>query len=339
MTHHKLILFILTLLTATGVYARSAYRSWIPDILGDSITMRYVTQPDDYRGHVRSTIIRRLAHAPSTKGVLYVHGFNDYFFQKEEAKEFNRHGYNFYAVDLRKYGRSLLPGQKRTNARDMSEYFADIDSALVQMKRDGQREIILMGHSTGGLLCAYYMATSIPPVKISALILNSPFMDWNLGKIEWLVPSIRAIGRILPDFPIPQSKNVAYGESLLKKYHGEWTYNEDWKSVQSPNVTAGWVRAVENAQNYLQKADHPIHIPILLMFSSHGHNVTTWDPMCNNADVVLDPGEIRKYGVLLGTNVTSVKVVDGMHDLFLSKPGVRKAVYDKVFQWLSKNAK
>ncbi len=37
------------------------------------------------------------------KAVLYIHGFIDYFFQTEMAEQFNQHGYDFYALDLRKY--------------------------------------------------------------------------------------------------------------------------------------------------------------------------------------------------------------------------------------------
>ena len=32
-------------------------------------------------------------------------GFNDYFFQAEMGRQFADSGYNFYAVDLRRYGR------------------------------------------------------------------------------------------------------------------------------------------------------------------------------------------------------------------------------------------
>jgi alpha-beta hydrolase superfamily lysophospholipase len=40
-------------------------------------------------------------------GVLYLHGYNDYF-HTHVAEKFNENNFDFYALDLRKYGRSLL---------------------------------------------------------------------------------------------------------------------------------------------------------------------------------------------------------------------------------------
>ena len=41
--------------------------------------------------------------------MLYLHGWNDYFFQTHVADYLTDLGYDFYAVELRRYGRSLRP--------------------------------------------------------------------------------------------------------------------------------------------------------------------------------------------------------------------------------------
>ena len=98
-----------------GIHAEK----WIPDILKDGYEMRYVNQKDDYTGKVRRTNIRKKSASDSSKtAVLYVHGFNDYFFQKEMGDLFVDSCFNFYAVDLRKYGRSYLKDQRRFEVRD-----------------------------------------------------------------------------------------------------------------------------------------------------------------------------------------------------------------------------
>lgn len=337
----RLLVTLLTIAAAhllwlQSAFSQQAYRSWAPDILGDGLEMHYVKHPNDYEGHVRSTIIRKLCLKDTlSRGILYIHGFNDYFFNTEMADEFVNHGYNFYAVDLRKYGRSIIEGQQKFNVRDLTEYFPDIDSALVTMKQSGLREIVMMGHSTGGLIASYYLAMKANPVRVNALILNSPFLDWNLGKIEWLVPAVSALGYVFPGAPVPQSKSTAYGESLLKEYKGEWNYDTQWKLPQSPTVSAGWVRAINNAQEYLHKGIHKINIPILLMYSAKSMTVDEWTPDCQNADIVLDAGEIKKYGLLLGSDVTCVKVNGGLHDLLLSKKGLRIPLYNEIFLWLN----
>lgn len=325
----------LNILWLQSAFSQQAYTSWVPDVLGDGLEMRYVKQPDDYDGHVRSTLIRKMSHDKAvTRGLLYIHGFNDYFFNTEMANEFVNHRYDFYALDLRKYGRSITDEKTKFNVRDLKEYFPDIDSALVAMKQAGISEIVMMGHSTGGLIASYYLAMKANPVHVDALILNSPFLDWNLGKIEWLVPAVSALGYIFPGMPIPQGKSTVYSESLLKSHKGEWDYNTRWKMPQSPTVSAGWVRAINRAQDYLHKNKYKISIPILLMYSGKSLHADEWVPGCQNADIVLDAGEIKKYGLLLGSDVTCVKVKGGLHDLLLSRKGLRQPLYNEIFTWL-----
>lgn len=312
--------------------------AWEKDILGDGYEMRYVSQQRDYSGDVRCSIIRLLCdsvqQADTHKGVLYIHGYNDYFFQKQLGEEFVEHGFDFYALDLRKYGRSIMSGQKKFEVRNLKEYFADIDSALTEMKRSGISYIVLMGHSTGGLIAAYYMQMN-PDAPVKALILNSPFLDWNLGKLEKLIPIVSAIGAIFPNLRIKQGDSSTYGESLDAQHHGEWNFNKEWKISPSPDVTAGWVRAITKAQNELKKHPYGIHVPILLMFSSSSYYGDRWSEEAQKSDAVLDVTDIRNYGVRLGLNVTPVRVKGGLHDLILSSQPVRDAVYAYIFKWLS----
>lgn len=314
----------------------TSFAQWRPDVLGDGYEMRYVDQPDDYSGKVRCTIVRKLSDCSSGKGVLYVHGFNDYFFQAEMGDRFVDSCYNFYAVDLRKYGRSIIAGQKMFQVRDMKEYFADIDSALAQMKRDGNREIVLMGHSTGGLTTSLYMNEN-PDTLIRALILNSPFLDWNQTKFQekFLIPMVRGVARLFPDVSIPQGGGDHYARSLLADYGGEWHYDTLWKLTVSPNVDSGWIRAIDAAQSVIQD-DPDIRVPILLMHSDRSFKNGDPDSMYLCTDAVLDVEDISKYGRRLGPVVTEVTVYGGLHDLVLSGKGVREPLYDYIFKWLDR---
>ena len=51
---------------------------------------------------------------------LAIHGWNDYFYQVELARAVSAAGGRFYAVDLRKYGRSLREGQTFGFIRDLA---------------------------------------------------------------------------------------------------------------------------------------------------------------------------------------------------------------------------
>ena len=99
----------------------TAATGWTGDILGKDFERRTIVQPSDYDGPVCCTVVRLRPFpdaAPASRGVLYVHGFSDYFFQAEMARRFREEGYAFLAVDIRKYGRSVLAGKKPFWGRD-----------------------------------------------------------------------------------------------------------------------------------------------------------------------------------------------------------------------------
>lgn len=314
--------------------------SWVADpLLGKSgYEVETVNQPDDYSGKVVSTVIRRLPEGKKPrKAVLYVHGYNDYFFQDSMGREFNDSGYGFYAVDLRKYGRSLLPGQHRYEVRDMAEYFADIDSAISRMRRDSVTDIVLMGHSTGGLITSLYME-SAPAPEIKALILNSPFLDWNFTGFmrKAVIPLAAAAGKWLPDVYMSQGDDTAYGESLLKSLHGEWEFDTTLKLIHPAPISLGWVRAIDRGHKQLVENGRAIKVPVYLMRSRRSVYPDGWSPLASSGDAVLNVDSISARGCRMGYNVTEAIVDSGLHDLVLSRPRVRRAVYESMFRWLGR---
>lgn len=311
-----------------------AAAQWMPDTLGDGYEMRYVDQGKDYSGPVRCTVVRLTSPCANGRGVLYVHGYNDYFFQKQMGETFVDSCYSFYAVDLRKYGRSILPGQRKFEARNLSEYFADIDSALQIMHDDGITDVALMGHSTGGLICALYMSEKPNPM-VKDLILNSPFLEWNLGKTkrDFLIPVVGAVSRIFPNIKISNGNSTAYGESLLSEYHGEWEYNTDWKTLYPQKVTSAWLRAIDSGHSRLRNG-RPITVPILLMRSDNSVYGDQWDESHQSGDGVLNVNDISKYGKQLGPDVTEDIIPGGLHDLSLSAAPARALFYSDIFSWL-----
>lgn len=309
--------------------------SWHPDIL-PGYEARYVNQGEAFDGPCRSTIVRKLCNTPSTKAFLYIHGFNDYFFQSEMGERFVDSGYNFYAVDLRRYGRSKEPWQYPFNIRNQKEYFADIDSALVQMRKDGNTDITLGGHSTGGLTVAYFGAEKGDQVGVDRIVTDSPFLEWNFNSFmrNIAAPTIGFFGKIFKNAKIKQGHCDGYAYSLLKEYYGEWTYNTDWKMVYSPPVTASWVGAINTAQSKLMKKAKNIKVPILVMHSSRKIDGCNYTPEFQTGDAVLDPFMLQKRGEKLGTVRVVCAIDSGLHDLILSKERARDTAYDSIFSFI-----
>ncbi len=97
--------------------------AWLPDVLGAGFEQLSLELGSDEEGPVVATLVRHLPPlVPSRTGplrntdVLYVHGWSDYFFQTELARFWTGLGAGFYALDLRKYGRSLRPGRRRDSS-------------------------------------------------------------------------------------------------------------------------------------------------------------------------------------------------------------------------------
>lgn len=309
-----------------------------PDrLLGDKFDAQTIELESDYSGEVRATLISRVPIINSDKALLYIHGYNDYFFQEQMAEHFREWGYNFYAIDLRKYGRSYDSSQTMFEVRDLREYFEEIDRVVEQIRGDGARELVLMGHSTGGLIVSYYcgIQQNMPPVD--GLILNSPFLDMNLSPfLKSIIPAVAFVGRFMPNLEIPQPSSSAYFESLHRDYHGEWEFDPTLKPMFSPPITAGWIGAIHEAHKSVQSG-YDLQIPILLMYSSLSINEAEWSPAHQLADGVLDVADIAKYGSKLGSRVTHAEIKNGMHDLILSGKEARGQAYDEILRWLNAN--
>lgn len=245
--------------------AQAADKQWLPDVLGGDFEMKYIDQGSDYGGAVRCTVVR-LPLPGARRAVVYVHGFSDYFFQADMAETFRRHGYAFYAVDLRKYGRSLFAGQKPFVVRSMAEYFPDVQAAIDTAKADDMAEIVLMGHSTGGLTATLYMQAT-PDKAVRGLILNSPFLAWNLPAYmrRLGVPALTALSRLWPSMPVPSGGTIDYCRSLARHLGGEWEFDSRWKPDIMPDVDAGWIGAIERGHRALRRGK--VQVPVLLLHS------------------------------------------------------------------------
>jgi alpha-beta hydrolase superfamily lysophospholipase len=149
------------------------------DVLGEPYSAETIEFPDDDEGPVVATLVHRPADVPTTKAVLHVHGFADYFFQTGYAEWWNARGYDFYAIDLRKYGRSIRRHQTPNYVSDLREYFPDLDEAWARVvDRDEHTRVVLSAHSTGGLVLSLWANERGERLAgLSGMVLNSPWLD------------------------------------------------------------------------------------------------------------------------------------------------------------------
>lgn len=287
---------------------------------------------DDYEGRVIATLVSSDYNKSGQQSVLYLHGFNDYFFQAHVAEAFNEQGLNFYALDLRKYGRSLLPHQTPNYCRSVTEYFEEINRSIEII---GTNNIILIGHSTGGLIAGVYLNTGTYKGQIEKLVLNSPFLEFNITFWQrmFLLPLAGIVSFFFPYAARKKPFSHLYGASLSAEKHGEWEFNTDWKPIHGFPAYFKWIYAVNRAQKKLHLVSD-INVPILILHSDSSSRPSNWDDILLKTDMVLNVDHIKKYGGKLGPDVTFAEIPNAVHDVFLSPTEIRQRAFETTFGWL-----
>ena len=360
---------------------------WRQDVLGADYESRTIPLMDDDAGPVVATLIRYRGHTSSTRAsspaapalspapttspsdthearseatpqpprfvLLYIHGRNDYFFQRELAEDIAGCDGAFYALDLRRYGRSLRPGQRMGFVSNLSLYDEDISEALDLIREDySDLPLVLMGHSTGGLLATLW--ANRHPGALDGLILNSAWLEMQtmasmrsavapiLERIAsrnpmWAVPggdgpdhygrSLREGWNAL-DAPLPDSL-AAYPDDPAVK---GWSYALEWKRPGSYPAYAAWLEAILDGHENVANSVH-LDIPVLSMMSTSSYFGEEFSEAVFSSDVVLDREVILERSARLGPLVTMASF-PGKHDLLLSDPQVRTEVYDTMNRWI-----
>jgi alpha-beta hydrolase superfamily lysophospholipase len=292
---------------------------WQADKLLPGLESLELAMPDDYDGRVVATLVRLPAADAPRGAVLYVHGFVDYFFQRHMAERFAAEGYAFYALDLRKHGRSLRAHQHPCFCKDVAEYHADITRAIDEIGAP----VLLAGHSTGGLVCALYADRGERRDQVRALWLNSPFFDWNVSPFKRAQLGVAALtGQAFPFLNDPKALSPLYVRSLHKDFDGEWDFDLRLKPLEGFAAYFGWIGAILAAQAKVH-AGLNIACPVLTMHS-------------DESDIVLDWRHCARWGRALGPQASVMAFPGGLHDLVLSRREVRDAVFSALFSWAAR---
>jgi alpha-beta hydrolase superfamily lysophospholipase len=287
--------------------------AWRPDPCLPGFEALELSFSDDYDGPVVATLVRLRANEAPRGAVLYVHGFADYFFQRHMAERFAAEGYAFYALDLRKHGRSMRPHQHPNFCKSVSEYYADITRAIDEIGEP----VLLAGHSTGGLVCSLYAHEGEARDALRALWLNSPFFDWRLP--SWKIAQLHiaaAMGRFYPFLKDERTLREEYVRSLIDE---GWEFDLALKPPRGFGVYYGWLGAITDAHAKV-RAGLDIKCPVLAMHSDEG-------------DIVLEWRHVAKWSRTLGAQVTVMAFPGAMHDLVLSRPHIREEVFRQLFAW------
>lgn len=312
---------------------------WRTDTLGGPWQARTIDLRPDAQGGPVATLVHLAdggAPASDTRkqtAVLFLHGFSDYFFQAHHARSWADRGYAVYALDMRDHGRSIRAGRRPGWVPDVSVHTEELAAAIGLIRTAGASSLVVVGHSTGGLIASLYADRH--PGQIDALVLNSPWFDLNRAPHlrPVLRPGITALARLAPDLVI-STLGPAYGSSLHTSTGGEFDFVLDYKPLDGFPVRAGWLASVLRAQRRLR---HGLDItaPVLVCRSdASGHPTSPTTTELTWTDAVLDVRDMQRWAARLGAHVQVEVVIGGRHDLALSVEPARTRYTSAVLDWV-----
>lgn len=312
---------------------------WGRDTLGDGFEARTYPQPDDAEGAVVTTLVRyRPGGKPMPRrprlAVLYVHGFSDYFIQTELARFWADRGAVFYAVDLRKSGRSIRPHQTPCFVESLSEYDEDLDLAVdvIRQAHGPNVPLVAIAHSQGGLTTSLWAARNRD--SVDGLVLNSPFLEMHGSTLARSLsqPLVTQVARKQSRWPVPIASPGFYDRTINASLGGEWHLEPAWRPVPTHPMRPGWLAAVMAGQASVASGLE-LEVPILVLTSHRTVIGSRWREEMRTADVVLDVKQVWRRAPSLGSTVTIAKIRDAVHDVLLSPHPVRDRAYTEIDHW------
>ena len=327
---------------------------WKPDSVLEGYQQATVHLGEDAEGEIVATFVRkdpskltlqerwRRWHF-SVRGhrlaIMYVHGWNDYFYRRHASEYWESLGIPFYAVDLRKFGRSYRPYQTPGYIEDLHEYRLEFNALRDQIVKEQGKDvrILMIAHSQGGLSASLWVNTEHPH-HVEALALNSPWLELQGNRMFRLLstPVVQMYRLRGGKTVMPMRDPGFYARCIKRSTGGEWDYLDHPLNPGVEFLTrAGWMQAIYNGQDEIAK-NLDIQIPVLVCTSEKSMMLqSTWDEGMREADSVLDITAIRQAALHLGDVVALATIRGGLHDLSMSKPDARRKYFRIVTMWAS----
>lgn len=344
---------------------------WHADLLGEGFEARELDLGEDDEGPLVATLVRSLPSPLSVwerwfrrtreledTDVLYVHGWSDYFFQSSLARFFTDRGARFFALDLRKYGRSIRDGQTPGYIENLSDYDEEIGQALEVMghrtrvsedtnlvpspgdERAGSshthRRLVLFGHSTGGLILSLWSARY--PGVADGLLLNSPWLELQLsGPVRRaLHPMVALRAKFNPhELALPQLDLGFYSQAqrLAADPGDPLTVDLRFRPELAHPIRAGWLKAILAGHATISEGID-VGAPVCVLLSARSCFSLAWRDEMQHSDTVLEVEEVARASVKLGASVRVERIDGALHDVFISAPQARADAYRRLESWV-----
>ena len=274
---------------------------------------------------------RHLAHDRSAdrKLMILVNGRAENMLKwSEPAYDFYHQGYDVLLFDHRGQGYSthLLTDSEKGHLDEFRFYVDDMAKIIEKVTElFNYSTQHLLAHSMGALIATYYLANC--DHCMNKAVLSSPFYGIPLKhpiRDELIIALMNIFGQgeryVFGKGPYQQA-NLEYNELSFCKTRMKWMNRVNRKNpaIHLGGPTFRWVHLCLNAIKRLPKVIPKIEIPILILQAEK--------------EKIVDNKNLEKLTALF-PHVESMLVPQAKHEILFEKDNVRKAVLERVNQFL-----
>ena len=202
-------------------------------------------------------------------------------------------------------------------------YITEIDKIIENMniELDKYKEIILYGHSTGGLLAILYLKYGKYNNIFNGIILNDPFISYNIGKTGLyilcnfyilnyipLLENIKIFNKTFVNFFYRNNKN------LYREYLNNLPYVKKKFNLQFIDIYLNFLVKTKIIQEYLFESKKYLNdFPILLLIANGSSKFTNRFYSKNGSLLNKeDTNNIKN----ISSNIDNLYINDTYHDVF-----------------------
>lgn len=223
---------------------------------------------------------------------VYVHGWNDYFYQAHLARMMTHLGAAFYGIDLHRYGRNmprrsgLIPFNCYED--DYTTYDRELDWAIATARQEHpDLPVIVMAHSNGGAVVSGWASRHHD--AYDGLIFISPWVVQDVSGIPAGNTVSTVISKYLKGLHVPMlgPGSTVYQDSLagyatissplprrLVPFGNDpavcgWVTNPQWRIVDGAPILFGWLSAILSTQQWLVDHARFSNQPVLCLTAAH----------------------------------------------------------------------